>query len=268
MPLSAQAARLRTGAPDGLPGAEIPRTRLIRYDPGRTRGEGGTIVETSLYPPIKRFLEARGFAVKGEIGGCDLVAIDDGSPPVVVIGELKLRFNLELVLQAVDRAAACDEVWIAARIGSGRTAGRDADPRFRALCRRLGFGMLGVTTADDVVVLLSPTAPMPRRDPRRRSRLVAEHQRRVGDPAAGGSSRVPVMTAYRQRALLCAAAMAAGLSRPRDLRETAPDAATILGRNVYGWFERVERGRYALTAAGQAALRRWPQGATTSPPAG
>jgi hypothetical protein len=37
-----------------------------------------------------------------------------GDPPVVVIGELKLTFNLELVLQGVDRAAACDEVWPAA----------------------------------------------------------------------------------------------------------------------------------------------------------
>ena len=38
--------------------------------------------------------------------------------PVVVIGELKLTFNLELVLQGVDRASASDEVWLAARLSS------------------------------------------------------------------------------------------------------------------------------------------------------
>jgi hypothetical protein len=29
--------------------------------------------ETSLYPAVKRFLEAAGFEVKGEVKGCDIV---------------------------------------------------------------------------------------------------------------------------------------------------------------------------------------------------
>jgi hypothetical protein len=45
---------------------------------------------------------------------------------------------------------------------------------------------------------------------------------------------------------------------PRDLRTVAPDAGKILLRNVYGWFERTQRGVYQLTADGEAALRRWP----------
>lgn len=215
-------------------------------------------METSLYLPIKRFLEQRGFTVKGEIGGCDLVALSDDETPVVVIGELKLSFNLELVLQAVDRAGAGDEVWLAAR-ASARGKGRESDARFRNLCRRLGFGMLAVLPDGEVTILVAPDAPMPRKDPRRRSRLVAEHRRRLGDPAVGGGSRVPVMTAYRQQALACAAALAAGPARPRDLRPRAPDAGKILLSNVYGWFARAERGVYALTPAGHEALARWPQ---------
>jgi len=54
----------------------------------------------------------------------------------------------------------------------------------------------------------------PRRDSRRRSRLVEEHRRRQGDPALGGGSRSPIMTAYRQQALACAAALSAGPRRP------------------------------------------------------
>jgi len=38
----------------------------------------------------------------------DLVALSGDDPPIVVIGELKLTFNLELILQAVDRAGAAD----------------------------------------------------------------------------------------------------------------------------------------------------------------
>ena len=214
--------------------------------------------ETTLYAPVKRFLEALGFDVKGEVGGCDVLALLEGEPPVVVICELKQTFNLELVLQGVDRAAAADEVWLAARL-SKRGAGREADARFRNLCRRLGFGLLGVGANDRVEVLLSPTALAPRRDPRRRSRLVDEHRRRQGDPVAGGGSRAPIMTAYRQGALACAAAMADGPKRPRDLKPIFVKAPAMLRDNVYHWFARVDHGVYDLTDAGRAALLRWPQ---------
>lgn len=214
-------------------------------------------METALYLPVKRFLEKLGFTVKGEIGGCDLVALSGDEPPIVVIGELKLSFNLELILQAVDRAAACDEVWLAAKF-SERGKGRESDARYRNLCRRLGFGMLAVTKSGQVEVIVSPTT-LPRRDLKRRSRLITEHRKRQGDPALGGSTRAPIMTAYRQQALTCASALAQGPRRVRDLKPAIPDAAKILLHNVYGWFNRVERGIYVLTDSGRAALRRWPQ---------
>ncbi len=214
-------------------------------------------METTLYLPIKSFLEAAGYTVKGEIAGCDVVGLSPEEPPVVVICELKLSFTLELILQAVDRAAASDEVWIAARV-SAKGKGRESDRRYRDLCRRLGFGMLSVSDNGVVDVLVSPTAAMPRKNPRKRSRLVTEHKRRKGDPTAGGSTRSPIMTAYRQQALACAVALQAGPLRPRDLKTIAPTAANILRGNVYGWFERVDRGLYGLTAAGAEALGRWP----------
>lgn len=218
------------------------------------------MLETSLYQPVKDFLETLGFAVKGEIRGCDLVAIRGDEPPVVVICELKMAFNLELVLQGVERATACDEVWLAARL-SLRGKGREADARFRNLCRRLGFGLLGVSESGRVDVLLSPDAPMPKRNLKKRSRIVAEYNKRKGDPMKGGSTtRQPIMTAYRQQALACACAMMPGPQRPRDLKAAIPDAPKILQHNHYGWFARVERGVYDLTDAGRAALVRWPQG--------
>jgi hypothetical protein len=217
-------------------------------------------LETALYLPVKRFLEKLGFAVKGEVGGCDVVALKGEDPPIVVIGELKLAFNLELVLQAVDRAPACDEIWLAARM-SARGKGRENDARYRNLCRRLGFGMLGITARGDVEVLVKPPTAGPRRDLKKRSRLVAEHRRRQGDPVLGGSTRAPIMTAYRQQALACASALSDGPRRVRDLKPDIPDAPKILMHNVYGWFDRAERGVYVLTEAGRAALKRWPQAA-------
>ena len=224
-------------------------------------------METALYLPVKRFLEGLGFAVKGEIGGCDLVALSGDDPPIVVIGELKLSFNLELILQAVDRAGAADEVWLAAKL-SARGKGRESDARYRNLCRRLGFGMLGVTDRGDVEVVVKPPTAAVRRNPKKRSRLVAEHRRRIGDPAMGGSTRAPIMTAYRQQALACASALSDGPLRVRDLRQKFPDAGKILLHNVYGWFDRAERGIYILTDAGRAALKRWPQKAVDFSSAG
>lgn len=215
-------------------------------------------METSLYLPIKTFLESAGYTVKGEIGGCDLVGLSEGDPTVVVIGELKLVFNLELILQAVDRATVADEVWIAARI-SAKGRGRESDKRYRDLCRRLGFGMLGVSDAGEVSIIVSSVSPMPRSNPKRRTRLVKEHRKRAGDPALGGSTKVPIMTAYRQQALACAAAMADGPQRPSDLKPIVATAGQILLKNYYGWFEKVDKGVYRLSDAGALAVEnsRW-----------
>jgi hypothetical protein len=213
-------------------------------------------METTLYAPVKRFLEGLGLEVKGEVCGCDVVALDKGAPAAVVIAELKLSFTLDLVLQAVDRLPACDDVWLAVR-ASRRGRGREGDPRVKKLCRLLGFGLIAVFASGKVEVIVEPVPWRPRRDPRRRSRIVEEHRKRRGDPTTGGSTRRPIMTAYRQQALDCAKALAESPGRPRDLKAAMPDAAKILQRNVYGWFERIERGRYGLTATGRAELARW-----------
>ncbi|MBN8875850.1 MAG: hypothetical protein J0H67_23685 [Rhodospirillales bacterium] len=53
---------------------------------------------------------------------------------------------------------------------------------------------------------------------RQRRRLPKEYAARQGDPTRGGSTRQPIMIAYRQQALTCAAALQARPLRPRDLK--------------------------------------------------
>ncbi len=214
--------------------------------------------EVALYPAVKRFLAARGFEVKGEVGGCDVVGVREGEPAILVILEMKLGFTLELVLQGVDRLASANEVWLAVR---ATRRGRDRDRRIRILCRLLGFGLLAVHAArGDVEVLAEPEPYRPRANLRRRRSLLAEHRARNGDPSPGGTRGEPIVTAYRQEALACAAGLVAGPRRPRDLLAVAPRAGSILLRDVYGWFTRVERGIYSLNATGKAALTRWGAG--------
>ena len=204
-----------------------------------------------LYAAVKRFLEAQGFVAKGEVIGCDIVAVRPGEPPLLVICELKLQFNLDLLLQAADRMTVADSVWLAVP----RTRrGRDRDGRVVKLCRLLGVGLLTVGTDGIVDVLAEPTPYRPRPNLHRRRRLLREHERRRGDPTPGGSTRRTIMTAYRQRALACAEALQHGEASTRSLAAITPEAPGIVLRNVYGWFERVARGTYRLTDAGHAAL--------------
>lgn len=206
--------------------------------------------ESTLYPPVKSWLEAHGFNVKGEIRGCDLVATaPDGD--IVVIAELKLMLSFDLILQAVERLAIADEVWIAVPLTKN---GRDQDRRAHRLCRLLGIGLLTVHPRTATVELVAAPAPyQPRRNPRRRSLLLREFERRRGDPEIGGSANKARMTAYRQFALDCAMAMLGGEDSTRALRAVVPDATKYLAANHYGWFERVARGRYRLTQAGTSA---------------
>jgi hypothetical protein len=206
-------------------------------------------LESDLYAPVKALLESQGYSVKGEVRGCDVVAVRGAEPPVIV--ELKRAFGIGLVLQAVNRLTLSDTVYLA--VGTWPKNMRDV----KKLCRRLGVGLM-VVIGERVDVLLDPAPYQPRKNTRRVGRLLGEHARRVGDPNRGGSStRVPLMTAYRQEALRCAGLLAKnGPMKVAALKlaAEAPKAAAILSQDHYGWFERVERGIYGLTPKGRAGL--------------
>ncbi|MBV8507497.1 MAG: hypothetical protein JOZ11_17035, partial [Alphaproteobacteria bacterium] len=94
-------------------------------------------LEAALYSPVKQFLERQGYEVKGEVRGCDLVARRGEEPPVIV--ELKLRFNLLLVLQGIDRLAMTERVYLAVPRPERRARGgplAPERPEIRKLCRR------------------------------------------------------------------------------------------------------------------------------------
>jgi len=174
-----------------------------------------------------------------------------GEPPVVV--ELKRAFNLGLVLQGIDRLGITDSVYLA--IGTWPKRLRDV----KKLCRRLGLGLM-IVAAERVEVLLDPLPYQPRKNKHRAHRLLGEHNRRVGDPNRGGSTRQPIMTAYRQEALRCAALLAAhGPLSPRAMRAAAdvPNAGRILRHDFYGWFERKDRGVYDLSPQGRLGIERF-----------
>lgn len=229
---------------------------------GKARGKITSEVE--LYEPVKAFLAGQGYVVRGEVRGCDLVAIRGDEPPVIV--ELKLRFNLALVLQGVERLALTDRVYLAVPRGVGRRQTVSADDRLvRKLCRMLGLGLMTVglsargraRTGRGVEIVLDPLPYRPRPNKQHVALLLGEHARRSGDHNRGGVRGVKIVTAYRQEALRCAQLLARnGAMKVGALRATGlvPNVGKILLDDVYGWFERQGHGVYGLSADGRTAL--------------
>jgi hypothetical protein len=219
------------------------------------------VPEAELYRPVKRFLESQGYEVKGEVGDCDVVGVRGDEPPVIV--ELKERLCLALLLQAVDRLAVTQSVYVAFRVGRGHSAAwRTHGDLVHRLLRRVGLGLLTVSTRGVVTPVLDPGPYRPRTCGDRRRLLLEEFHARAGDPEAGGSPSRPRLTAYRQDVLRCARELsAAGVLRLADLRERSgvERAGPILQDNHYGWFTRVERGHYRLSRKGRRELRDWAQ---------
>jgi hypothetical protein len=220
----------------------------------------GSRKEADLYGPVKAFLESLGFEVKGEVNGCDIAAVrgDD-----LVLVELKVAFNLPLVLQGIERQRACDTVYLAVEAPSTRAdKGRWAD--VQRLCRRLDLGLLTVSFAAHreprIDVICEPGPYQPRRDTKARVSLLREFHRRKGDHNVGGVTRRPIVTAYRESALLVAEHISRnGPSKPREIRAATgcEKAAAILQSNVYGWFVRERPGIYRMTPAGENALKQY-----------
>jgi len=182
--------------------------------------------ETDLYAPVKALLEKQGYDVKGEVRGCDVVGVRGDEPPVIV--ELKKAFGLGLVLQGIDRLGLSDTVYLA--VGAWPKRMREV----KKLCRRLGLGFM-VVTKDRVDVLLDPVPYQPRKNARKAKRLLGEALRCAGLLSTNGPMKLALLRATAQ----------------------APNAATILRRDAYGWFERVERGIYHITPQGLAGLERF-----------
>lgn len=265
-PRNAASRRRPAMAPDGA----VPR-------PSRPAAE------TELYAPVKALLEAHGYVAKGEIRGCDIVAIgpapeDGGEAPMVVV-EMKRAVSLAALLQAVDRFALTESVYLAVPAPEAAGGITPDAPRLHRLCRRLGLGLIAVETlrggAAIAVPVLDPNPPGtgPRRNRARAALVRREHARRLGDPNRGGTpGGIRLITAYRQAALRCAAVLREAGGGPLAVRAVraaaaAEEAGRILYRNVYGWFEPVGRDRYRLTEAGARDLALLGPRAGIAPPA-
>lgn len=213
------------------------------------------IRETELYAPVKAFLVGQGYDVKGEVGAADIVACNDQDEPVVI--ELKTGFALSLYHQAIARQAITEAVYIAVPLGKGAAFGKALKNNI-ALCRRLGLGLITVRLKDGFVAAHVDPAPYkPRQSTPRKTRLLKEFSKRVGDPNTGGATRRGLVTAYRQDALKCLKVLHAnGATKASEVARITgvENARRLMADDHYGWFERIQTGMYQLTPKGRNAI--------------
>jgi hypothetical protein len=217
--------------------------------------------ETDLYAPIRAYLEEQGYTVRSEVLDCDVAAVKDDE---LILIELKVSLTLGLLVQATRRQRASDSVYVALpdpATTKWTLKWKDA----KHLLRRLELGLILVDVGakkPKVEIAFHPEPLEKRKQPKKRRAILREVAGRSGDYNEGGSTRRKILTAYRESAIQIACYLdALGPSTPRQLRTlgASPKTGTILYHNVYGWFERVDRGVYALVEAGRADLDSYPK---------
>lgn len=220
------------------------------------------VSESDLYTPVRDYLAAQGYTVRGEVRHCDVVAVKDQD---VIVVELKRTLNLALLAQAVQRQQITDSVYVAVPRPSNKRRWNAESRGLQRLLRRLELGLILVSVKAGkpaVEIIFHPIPCEHRKRSRTKRAVIEEVERRSGDYNLGGSSRRKLVTAYRENAIQIAAYLAElGPLSPARLREmgTGPKTHTIVYRNVYSWFERVNRGVYALSPKGKKELAQYPE---------
>ena len=217
------------------------------------------MLETELSAPVKAYLESHGYQVNCEVKDCDIVATrgDD-----LIIVELKTSVNLTLLVQATKRQSISDSVYVAV---PGPTKRNRQWRGTLTVLKRLEIGLLLVDEGAMGMLVSTQFDPIPyqrKKNTRNRRAVLTEIADRSGDYNVGGSTKTPLMTAYRENAILIACCLSKlGASSPKNLRDlgTGDKTTSILSANHYGWFQRVEKGVYALTDLGNADSRSFKQ---------
>jgi len=212
------------------------------------------IRETDLYPPIAEHLGSLGYTVRSEVANCDITAARGDE---LIIVELKRNFSTELLIQAAKRQRMTDSVYVALPRQKNARKLRG----MKHLLRRLELGLIFVSLngrkKSRVEVAFHPVPFQRQKRKSARRAVLREISERSGDFNEAGCCRRKLVTAYRENAIQIACCLdRLGPLSPKQLRalDTGPKTLSILYSNFYGWFERIDRGVYALSTQGQTEL--------------
>lgn len=210
--------------------------------------------EADLYPIAARYFSSRGFTVKGEVCGCDLVAVQGDT---IIVAELKMTFNIKLLYQSVRRLAITDQVY--AVIPKPRARQKMSFwQMIKSLARRLNIGLL-VIDGDEIMVIAEPGDFSGRVLARHKKKVLKEFNGRRISENTGGVTGVKLQTAYLESAIHISVLLKKHKAmQPAQLVKVGVSvkARQILYHNHYGWFEKSARGLYKLKSGKARAIAR------------
>lgn len=211
--------------------------------------------ETELYIPIKEHFESLGYDVHGEVKDCDVVAIKDDE---MIILELKIKFNLKLVYQCLDRKKSTKNVYAVIEAPKGGLFNKE-NKRMVDLLKRLEIGLFFVYFYESgirVEMILEPVISSTRMNKKKSNSIKKEISNRSGSYNKGGTNGERI-TAFKEASIHTVVLLHLnGEQKISALKKLgAPDnAQNILYHNYYGWFVRVRTGIYTLTDEGKSVL--------------
>lgn len=211
-------------------------------------------MESDMYPIINKHLKSEGYVVKAEVKDFDIVAIKDD---VIMIIEMKNQFNIKLIYQGLKAKKITDYVYLAIPKPTNKIIKSDLFKEKKEIVKHLELGLILIDkSSKELIVILDPTIIPHKNQQKKRSMLKKEFFLRKTSFNVGGVNKTKIITAYRELALLALYFLKDGPRTAKEIKLFIKEdkIMSILQKNYYNWFERVERGVYKITAIGEDAL--------------
>ena len=212
------------------------------------------MLEKDMYQTVKLYLENLGYNVKAEVLNTDITAVKDD---LTIIVEMKKTLNTTILYQGSKRQQLCDYVYLAILRPSVKQL---RSPLFKEklhLVRRLHLGLIFVNLDNYTVeTYLDPNNYEVRKSKIKKRKLLKEFKQRRTSFNLGGVTKTKIITAYRESAILIAYHLKDGELPLKEIKKLTNDykCSSILQKDYYHWFDRVNRGVYKLSKTGVTAL--------------
>ncbi len=219
------------------------------------------VSESELYAPVKTLFENMGYQVNAEVKDCDVTAVNGDE---LIIVELKKNLSVTLLAQGLKRQKSGAVTYVAIPKPKRYSPKTFRDTLY--VIKKLELGLIFVTLIGthsyaEIIYEPQPFKPVKQNKVMMR-KIMNEIDGRSIDTNTGGVTGRKIATAYTEKCIniACILDMYGELS-PKEVRSYGGDekCGMIMRMNVYGWFDHVKKGVYAINKAGRKALLEYPE---------
>lgn len=219
------------------------------------------VSESELYAPVKTLFENMGYQVNAEVKDCDVTAVNGDE---LIIVELKKNLSVTLLAQGLKRQKSGAVTYVAIPKPKRYSPKTFRDTLY--VIKKLELGLIFVTLTGthsyaEIIYEPQPFKPVKQNKVMMR-KIMNEIDGRSIDTNTGGVTGRKIATAYTEKCIniACILDMYGELS-PKEVRSYGGDekCGMIMRMNVYGWFDHVKKGVYAINKAGRKALLEYPE---------